>query len=393
MTENGSVQNLLDRWQRRGLVIAVIALGLCAVRAFATPAQFFHSYLLGYLFWLAIGVGSLGILMLHHLTGGGWGYVIRRPLEAATRTLPVLAVLFLPLLLDMKSLYLWARPEAVAADELLQHKAAFLNVPFFVTRAFIYFTIWLVMAYLLNRWSREWDATGEAAPARRLRMLSGPGILIYGLTMSFAAVDWVMSLEPHWFSTIYGMLFVVGQGLATLAFMIPLLKMLSRCEPLAEVVTPQHFHNLGNLLLAFTMLWAYLSFSQYLIIWSGNLAEEIPWYLHRLGGGWQTIALLLVVFHFAVPFLLLLIRTNKRKPEILAGIALGILALRWLDLFWLVAPAFTGPTLHLHWMDLMVVAGLGGLWFAAFTWQLKKRPLLAVHDPSLEGEAAQVAEA
>jgi hypothetical protein len=369
--------------------VGVVVLAACLVGAFTSPTQFFHSYLLGYLFWVGIGLGSLGILMLHHLVGGRWGYVIRRPLEAGTRTLPLLALLFLPLLAGMARLYPWARPEFVAGNELLQHKAAYLNVPFFITRAVLYFGLWMGMAYLLNRWSLAADEAGAHAPGNKFRNLSGPGLVVFSLSVSFAMIDWVMSLEPAWFSTIYGMVFIAGQVLATLCFMVPVVLFLSKGKPLSEAVSPRQFHNLGNLMLAFVMLWAYVSFSQYLIIWSGNLPEEITWYVNRSGQGWQWVALGLILFHFAVPFVLLLIRRNKQQPLILARIAVWLLVLRAVDLFWQEAPAFHGPEVRVHWMDPVVLLGLGGIWIAAFIWQLKKRPLLARWDPSLEEAVEQ----
>jgi hypothetical protein len=355
MNLDENLQAGLDRFQRRCLIVGAVALAASLVGAFTSPTQFFHSYLLGYLFWVGIGLGSLGILLLHHLVGGRWGYMMRRPLEAGTRTLPVLGLLFLPLLLGLARLYPWARPDFVAGDELLQHKAVYLNVPFFVTRTAIYFALWLGIAYLLNKWSVAWDQTDDHSKAGSFRTLSGPGLVVFALSVTFAMVDWVMTLEPHWFSTIYGMLLFLSQG-----------------KPLSEVATPKQFHNLGNLMLAFVMLWAYVSFSQYLIIWSGNLPEEITWYVNRSGQGWQWVAIGLILFHFAVPFVLLLIRRNKQQPRILARIAVWLL-----------------PSLRVHWMDPVVLIGLGGIWIAAFLWQLKKRPLLARHDPSLEGEAAE----
>jgi len=391
MTLDPNLQAGLDRIQRRSLSVGVAGLAFSLGGALISPAQFFQSYLLGYLFWVGIGLGSLGLLLLHHLVGGRWGYLIRRPLEAGTRTLPVLALLFLPLLLGLGRLYPWAQPELVAGNELLQHKAAYLNVPFFVTRAVIYFSLWLGMAYLLNRWSLAADEGGNHDTGRRFRTLSGPGLVVFALSVSFAMIDWVMTLEPEWFSTIYGMVFIAGQVLATLSYMVLVVFFLSKGKPLSDVATPKQFHNLGNLMLAFVMLWAYVSFSQYLIIWSGNLPEEITWYVSRSGPGWQGVAMGLILFHFAMPFVLLLIRRNKRQPLILARIALWLLALRAVDLFWQEAPAFHGAEVRVHWMDPVVLLGLGGLWTAAFLWQLKKRPLLARWDPSLEESVEQPA--
>lgn len=374
----------LDRLQRQSLAVGVVGLLLCMVGGWPNPEQFFRSYLLAYVFWVGISLGSLGVVMLHHLTGGGWGFVIRRLLESGTRTLPLMALLFVPLLFGMSDLYVWARPDAVAADEILQHKSAYLNPSFFMLRTAIYFAAWIGVASLLNRWSGEQDRTAAPGLTRRLQLLSGPGLVLYGLTVTFASVDWVMSLEPHWFSSIYGILFMVGQGLASLAFATALAVALADRPPLSELVSPARLHDLGNLLLAFVMLWTYIAFSQFLIIWSGNLPEEIPWYLHRTGGGWQWIGLFLLAFHFALPFLLLLSRQIKRDARMLMIVSAAIIAMRLVDLYWLVVPAFHPDGVRLHWMDLAAPVGIGGLWMAVFAWQLKQRPLVPIHDPRLK---------
>jgi hypothetical protein len=373
---NGYTSVEFDRFQRRAGAAGILALAACAAGAAGSPDQFFRSYLFAYLFWIGIALGCFAIVMLHHLVGGGWGVVIRRLLESGAGTLPLMAVLVLPLVAGLPRLYVWARPEAVAGDELLRHKAPYLNVPFFVGRLVFYFAVWIVLAHLLNKWSEEQDRTLSPQVKTRLQLLSGPGLVLYGLTVTFASVDWVMSLEPHWFSTIYGILFMTGEALATLAFVILALLVLVRRKPMADVLKARHFHDLGNLMLAFVMLWAYVSFSQFLIIWSGNLPEEIPWYLRRLDGGWAWVAVVLVVFHFALPFVLLLSRQNKQRLPILAGIAGGVLVVRLVDLFWMVMPAFHPGGFRVHWMDLLMPVGIGGLWLAAFAWRLKRRPLL-----------------
>jgi hypothetical protein len=373
---NGYTPGDFNRFQRRAGAAGIVALAACAAGAAGSPDQFFRSYLFAYLFWIGIALGCFAIVMLHHLVGGGWGVVIRRLLESGAGTLPLMAVLALPLLAGLPRLYVWARPEAVAGDELLRHKAPYLNVPFFLGRTVFYFAVWIVLAHLLNKWSEEQDRTLSPQVKARLQLLSGPGLVLYGLTVTFASVDWVMSLEPHWFSTIYGILFMTGEALATLAFVILALLVLVRRKPMADVLRPTHFHDLGNLMLAFVMLWAYVCFSQFLIIWSGNLPEEIPWYLRRLNGGWAWVAVVLVVFHFALPFVLLLSRQNKQRLQILAGIAGGVLLVRLVDLFWMVMPAFHPGRFRVHWMDLLMPVGLGGLWLAAFVWRLKRRPLL-----------------
>jgi len=375
--------HVLFRLERPALVTGIVVLALCALGGWFGPAQFFHSYLIGFMFWFGVALGSLAILMVSHLTGGAWGAVVRRLLESASRTLPVLALLFLPILFGLGQLYEWARPDAVARDGLLQHKHLYLNVPFFVVRAILYFTVWITVAGFLSRWSLEQDRSNDPAPGRRLELLSRGGLVLYGLTVTFAAVDWVMSLEPRWFSSIFGFLFMGAQGLAAFAFVIPVAAFLAQTSPLAQVIERKQFHDLGNLMLAFVMIWAYLAFSQLLIIWSGNLPEEISWYLHRSHGGWFWIGIGLIVFHFALPFVVLLLRAVKQNPGLLALVALLVIAARFFDLLWLIGPSLDSSRLHLSWMDVLAPIGVGGIWLAAFIAGLRGRPLVPLNDPSL----------
>jgi hypothetical protein len=321
--------------------------------------------------------------MLQHLSGGQWGLVSRRVFEAAARTLPLVALLFIPIAFGIPKLYLWARPEA-HADPILQMKAPYLNQWFFLVRAVVYFIVWLVISTLLTRWSAAQDR-GELAVVPgdmvRFRTVSAPGILAFVITMTFASVDWIMSLDPHWFSTVYGLLAVSGQALSALALAIAILALIANVAPLSDVLVARHFHDLGKLLLAFVMLWAYLSFSQFLIIWSGNLPEEIPWYLERLRGGWGAISLLLVVGHFALPFMLLLSRDLKRRPALLARIAMAVIAMRVVDIIWLVSPSAERHGFPIHWMDIAVPAGLFGVWLFVFARNLRAWPLLPLNDP------------
>lgn len=379
-----SAQLALHRVQRWSLLVGTVSLALCGVGAFFNLDQFFRAYLVAYFFWLGIGLGCLAIRMLHYLTGGVWGIVIYRFLEAGARTLPLLALLFVPLAFGLPHLYVWARPEAVAADALLQHKRAYLNVPFFLTRAAAYFVIWVGVWYLLQRWSAAWERGAEDRILRRSRLFSGPGLVLYGLAVTFAAIDWVMSLEPHWYSTIYGFMVMVGQGLAALAFVVVVTALLADHWPLSGVIQPGHFHDLGNLLLMFVLLWAYLAYSQYVIIWSGNLLEEIPWYLRRTQGGWAWVAWVVILFYFIVPFLLLLSRDLKRNPRALAALAAALTVMSFVDLFWRVVPAFQPVRLYAHWIDIVAAIGLGGIWLAAFVWFLGRRPLLPLHEPYVQ---------
>jgi hypothetical protein len=383
-TASDELRGAVNRARRRALLAGAAGLAACAAGYFLAPANFFPSYLFACMFCLGLALGCQAVLMLHHITGGAWGIPIRRPLEAATRTLPVIALLFLPLLLGLKTLYEWARPEEVAHDVILQHKAAYLNVPFFLLRAALCFATWMAFAWFLNRWSREQDEAPRRGLTRRLQLLSSAGLVAYGLTITFFAIDWAMSLEPHWYSTMYGVLFLAGQSLSGFALIIAVTVLLARMPPLSAFVTAKHFHDLGKLMLAFVMFWAYVSFSQYLIIWSGNLPEEIPWYLRRLQGGWGWFGMALILLHFLLPFLLLLPASANRNPRTLVFVACLVVSMRFVDVFWLIRPASSPARFSLHWMDLAAPAGVLGVWFFVFFGQLLRRPLLPIHDPEFQ---------
>ncbi len=378
----------VDGFQQRALIVGIAGVAICVLGAFFNSEQFFRSYLLAYVFWVGIALGCFAILMLQHMSGGAWGLVIRRVLESATRTFPLLAVLFIPIAIGVRSIYIWAGPHAGEGNEALQHaldhKAPYLNVPFFIGRAVFYFAIWILLSYLLNKWSLEQDRTRHRPLTTRLQGISGPGLVLYGFTVTFASIDWIMSLEPQWFSTIFGVLVMGGQGLSAMAFIIAVVVVLSRYKPLSEVIKPSHLHDLGKLMLAFLMLWAYFGFSQFLIIWSGNLPEEIPWYVRRLQTSWKWVGLAIVLLQFALPFVLLLSRDLKRNSRRLVTVAVAVIVMRLVDLIWLTVPEFHEGAFRIHWMDLLMPIGVGGLWLAYFAYQLKQRPLLPMGDPYLE---------
>lgn len=380
----------LSRFQQRSLIAGLAVLAICALAAFAshTVSDFLRSYLVAFLFWLGIALGCLAVLMLQHLTGGQWGLVIRRILESGAATLPVTFVLVVPVALGLRQVYGWSNPGAPATASI---NHSYLNVPFFLLRMAFYFGSWFLLSYFLNKWSDEQDRTADPALLNRFQTLSGGGLVLYGLTVTFASVDWVMSLEPHWASTIYGMLYMTEQGLAAFAFAIAVLMLLADREPFADFVRPAHFHDLGTLMFAFIMLWAYVAFDQFLIIWSGNLVEEIPWYLRRFSGGWIWVALAIVLFHFVLPFFLLLQRSLKQKMGIVAWIAIFLLVMRLVNLFWMVLPAPTRDQAvgRFSWMGVLAPVGVGGIWIAAFIQQLKRRPLLPLHDPRLQEAVPQ----
>ena len=384
MMPNDSVAAQLARWQRFSLLIGIAGVLLLITGFLLDRDQALRSYLFAYVFSIGMGLGSMGILLLHHTVGGKWGMVIRRMSEAGSRTIPYMAVLLLPVLLGIPTLYPWARPDAVH-NANIQAKAAYLNVPFFLLRAVLYFLIWTYYAWRLSKWSAEQDTSGDESLLGKMRAISAPGLVVFTFVTTFAFIDWIMSLEPNWFSTIYGVMFLVGEVLESFAFVIALVIVLSKQSPLKEYVTTQHLHDLGNMMFAFMVLWAYLSFSQFLIIWAGNLPEEIPWYLRRLRGGWGWVALTLVVFHFATPFILLLMRKTKRHGSRLIKVCVLLIAVRLVDVYWIVEPSFYNQQLKIQWMDFVTPVALGGMWLALFFWQLKSRPLVPLKDPRLLG--------
>lgn len=390
----------LERWQRLSAGAAAVGLGLTLVLWFLNPAAGLRGWLYAFLFWSGVALGCLSLTLIHNLTGGVWGLSIRRLLEAGTQTFPLLAGLFLPLVFGLKTLFVWADPQAVAADDLLRHKAPYLNVPFFLVRAVFYFAVWTALARVVSTWSRQLDGGPNLRIERKLRSLGGGGLVLLGLTLTFASVDWAMSLNPHWFSTIWGVMFMVGHVLSALCLMVILLARLGEEEPLRSVARPGTVHDLGKMMLAFTMLWAYLHLSQFLIIWSGNIAEETPFYLARLHGGWKVLAFILLLAHFVVPFLLLLSRDLKRNARTLGLVAGALFLLRFLDLYWLIGPDLAGHQAgghgaghgpFVHPVYLTAAVGLGGAWFYGFFAALKQAPILPIGDPEIREMLARPA--
>lgn len=386
------------------LIAAGAGLGVCLLAALIPQTRGIvgRAYLTGWSFWFGLSLGGLCLTMLHHLTGGRWGLAIRRPLESAGMTLLPMAVLLLPIVIaafdKSGTLYRWTNPEWVEHHEVVKAKVGYLNPGFFAVRYVLYFALWVPIAWLLYRWSSEQDTVtpyerpGYADPSRRLAVLSGPGLALVFLSATFAVVDWMMSLEPDWYSSMYPVMVLVGWGLTTWAGGAIVTGLLRHKAPLDRINKPILFNDLGNLMLAFTMLWAYTSFMQFLIIWAGNLAEDIPWYLRRIRGGWELIAVLLIGFHFFAPFFLLLIRGLKRQPETLRKLAIGILVLHFLDLCWLILPSAVedplGPYVRLDVVGILLsvaaAVGVGAVWLTVFGNYLAARPLAPMGDPSVE---------
>lgn len=381
----------LNQLQLVALIIGIIGVALLALGAVLDIAQFFRSYLFGYIFALSLPLGCLGWLMIQHVTLGTWGLSIRRMLEAGAVTIPIMALAFIPIAIAVTGefaeqgiLYVWTSPEEIATNSFVAHKQPWLSPPWFLGRAVIYFVVWITLALFLRRWSLEEDRTGDRATYLRMRRLSAGGLVLFVLTVTFAMFDWGMSLMPEWFSTMYGVIFMVGYGLTTVAFMIVMLRLLMNTEPLAEFVGTKQIHDLGKLMLAFTILWTYVSFGQYVIIWSGDIAEFTPWYVERANGGWEWISLALLVFLFAVPFIILLSRQNKRNIKVLVWVALWIIFMRFVDIAWLILPHFHESVAGVSWMDFAAPLGLFGIWIALFLLFLKRNPLMPLKDPKME---------
>jgi hypothetical protein len=374
----------VSRVQTGGWTVGGVALLVALFGAFSSPDKFYQSYLFSYLLVLGLTLGSLGLLMLQHLTGGSWGIIIRRPLEAAAQNIWLVMLMFVPVVLGMNSLYrAWLNPEIRKEEPLSPFQQRYLTSSGFLIRAVIYFAIWYALIWTFKRWSLRQDVDQEDRALRRhFKLLAGPGIILYVGAMTFASIDWVMSLSPHWASTIYGFIFVAGQAISAMSLMIAVVVLLSGSEPFAEVLQKRHLHDLGKLLFAFNMLWAYFDFSQLLIIWSGNQPEEITFYRSRLSGGWGVIAVIVLVFHFAVPFLLLLSQDVKRNARLVSKIAMWMIFMRLVDLFWMTRPEFTASALP-TWLDIVVPVALIGLWVGFFAMNLKQRPLLPLGDPKL----------
>jgi len=369
----------LKKLRMIALPVGVIGLIACAFGFFRDHDAFAVSWLMGWTFWFNLSLGSLGWLLIFHLTSGRWGFVLQRPFEAAARLMPVMLLLFIPILLSMHSLYEWTHEEAIAHDAIIQHKMSYLNEKSFMIRLVIYFAIWTTLAYVISGLSRRSDANGNEEIVKRIRTIAAPGLVAFALSATFASFDWLMSLEPHWFSSIYGAIFMVASGLSTMLFMAMVAHQLSKDKPMKGVITAQQFHDIGNWCFAFTILWTYMNFSQFLIIWSGNMYEETFWYLKRGQNGWVEFSAIMAVVLFAAPFLILLFRRFKRDSRILASIALVIFVARYLEVYWLVAPTFSirEHAASVHWMDLAALAGIGGLWLWLFATGLKRVPLLS----------------
>jgi hypothetical protein len=366
-----------------GAVCAVLGAAACAILGAANPKQFFFSWLVSFLFFLSLALGALFFVLIQYATSGGWGIVLRRIGEITFATLPVMAALFLPVVLGLRDLYSWSAPGAAAHDALLRWKAPYLNVPFFLVRAALYFGIWSFIALLYYLGSRRQDATGAAGLSARLRRLAGPAIIVLALTQTFASIDWIASLTPHWYSTIFGVYFFSGAFVGFIALLSVVAVAMRRAGLLDTVITAEHLHDIGKLLFAFIAFWAYIAFSQFFLVWYGNLPEETIWYKARIEGSWLQVSVLLMAGHFVVPFFYLMGRTVKRTGATLAVGGVWLLAMHFMDLYWQVMPTLHPGGVRPSALDLAALVAVGGCFLAASSWLMRRQALVPLRDPRL----------
>ena len=374
----------IARAQIPSLIIGIVAAIACVIGFIMNPDEFFKAYLPGYMFWFEITAGALGVLMLQYVTGGEWGLLIRRPLGAAARTMPLMLVFFLPIFLGMKHIYVWADPDVVAHDAILQHSQRWLNVPGFIGRTLFYFACWILWAWRIRVLSLRFYEDRAPETELRRRKWAALGLPMIVLTLTFCSIDWLMSLEPKWNSSMYGITFTVSCGLAAYAYVTFLLTQLSKTTAMAGILKPNHFRDLGNLMLAFVMFWAYTAFSQFLLYWYGNIREEVPYYLKREHGTWGFISVVLIVFHFFLPFTMLLMRAIKDRPQTIAIVTVIVLATQFIYIDWLVGPAYYGFHFYFSWMSVAALVAVGGIWFWYFVNQLKGQTIIPIHETWVE---------
>ena len=389
------------RWSNLALGVGGVGLLVWAVGAFTDPEQALRSWLLGFIFWAGIAFGCLGILIVQYLTGGAWGVVSRRVLEAGARTLPIVVLLFIPLALGVYSgkIYTWTQwshiPPTEHVTHVMEQRGWFMTPASWILRSIFYFAVFGTITWFLTKWSAQQDATSNPEESARFlgyaTSLAGPSMVFYCIIVSFCAVDWVMTLDPFFSSTIFGMLFIAGWSLSCYCFVVTVLAFLSDKAPMNRVLGKRHFHDLGKLMLALVMIWTYFNFVHFLIIWSANIPEETEWFLVRMKGGWGWMGVILILFHFGFPFLVLLQQDFKRRAKWLASIAVFILVLRIVDMFYLIGP---NPRINIggaeqgafivSWLDFIGPIAVGGIWLWWFFGELLKRPLMPIKDPFFE---------
>lgn len=374
----------IGRVQMPALVVGVIGLVGAGIGWSMNPTEFYRGWLPAFLFWLLISVGSLGVLMLQYVTGGEWGLLIRRPLGAAARTSWVFLLFLIPIIIGLPQVYSWADPAVVQGDLLLEAKQGYLNRTGWIIRTLVYFALWALWAWRVRVLSLQFYEDRAPETELKRRRWSASGLLMIVMTLTFASIDWVMSLEPKWYSSMYGISFTIGAGLSAYAFVTFFLTRIAGTKAMSGILKPSHFRDLGNLMLAFVMLWAYTAFSQFLLIWYGNIKEEVPYYIKRQQGGWGVLAAMLILFHFFLPFFLLLMRGIKDRPKTIAVVTILILVMRFIDIYWLTGPAWYGEHFHFPWVAIFALLGIGGVWLFLFIQQLKGQTIIPIHETWVE---------
>jgi len=378
-------------------VIGLLAIGVSVVLGLsvgAGGARFYFSYLVSFCYFLSIALGALFFVLIQHVTRAGWSVVVRRFAEAISMNVIPFALLFIPVILGMNHLYHWTHADAVAHDHLLAWKAPYLNTTFFIIRVAIYFVIWGLLArYFFSRSGLQ-DETGDWKITIRMQNWSAPGLVLFALTVTFFAFDCLMSLDPHWYSTIFGVYYFTGGAVGFFALLPIVTHLVQRSGRVTNAISPEHYHDMGKLVFAFVVFWAYIAFSQYMLIWYANIPEETVWFLKRQTGDWTKLSLFLLFGHFIIPFIMLISRWVKRRSGVLFVGAFWVLLVHWADIYWLVMPEMPSVRhgdvgqVPLHLLDLTCFIGLGGLFIAVMAWLLRKRALIPVKDPRLEESLA-----
>jgi len=372
-----------SRSEKYALIAGIVGLAASLVGYFVDPGRFFFSYLTAFAFWITIALGALFFVMLHHLTSATWSVVIRKQAEAFMSILPYLIIFVIPVILGIKHLYQWSHPEVVAVDHVLQHKSSFLNIPFFIIRIIIYFAVWTFLSYSLLKVSARQDQAHSKSLSDRMRKISAPGMILFAFTITYASFDWLMSQDSHWYSTIFGVYIFAGGLVSMLAYLTYTSLNLRAKGILPEVITEEHYHDLGKLTFSFLVFWAYVAFSQYLLIWYANLPEETIWFAGRYHGSWKVVTILIAVGYFSLPFVLLMSRGTKRKLKFMKIMVLWLLFMHWIDLYWIIMPNLNRQNAMIHWVDIATMLGIGGIFMWLFWRKLFSGPLVPINDPRL----------
>jgi len=368
---------------RIALIVGIVGLLLCVAGLFMDSHQFFQAYLTAFTFWTTLSLGGIFFVLVHFLTGAVWSVVLRRIAENLASLIPVLTIFALPLFFGLHDLFHWSDAEYVAKDELLSHKVGFLNVPFFIVRNVIYFAVWNGIIFLINRFEKQLDA-GDMSAVGRLRKIAAIGVVLYAFTVTFFGFDWLMSLDAHWYSTMFGVYVFSGGFLTSLAVLTLILIFFHRQGVAEGLITMEHLHDMGKMMFAFTVWWAYIGGSQYFLIWYGNIPEETLWFLHRWEHGWKPVSMALIFLHFALPFALLIFQASKRNLIVLASVAGLLTIMHYVDHFWMVMPSFENHGPHLGWMHLAAWLGIGGIYVWFLCRRMGRGPLLPGNDPKFK---------